>query len=118
MYYVANFLLFTSDICHIKGIVDFSFEINLYDSTKDDLPPNPQGSKPIIYHLFFRSELNNAGVDTYTPNQGWQNIGLTTQPCPVKNGITYNITLESHIRVCRKLSTQLTVPYLLFPQPN
>jgi hypothetical protein len=73
-------------------IVDSSFDINLYDSTKDNLLSNP----PIMHHLFFRNDMDNAGVDTYTPGRGWKNIGLTTQPCPVKDGKTYNITLESH----------------------
>jgi hypothetical protein len=73
-------------------INDSSIEINLYDSTKDNLLSNP----PVMYHLYFRTDMDSAGVDTYTPDGGWKNIGLTTQPCPVKDGKTYNITLESH----------------------
>jgi hypothetical protein len=107
----------TSDFCYIKVIVDFRLEVNLYDSTRDDLAVNPPGSKPIMYHLYFRTDANKAGVDTYTPNGGWHFDGstLTVVPSPVQYGKTYNITLESHtgfIRVCWKFSTKFTVTYL------
>ncbi|XP_060589141.1 uncharacterized protein LOC132744447 [Ruditapes philippinarum] len=68
--------------------------INLLDTVKDDLKESEL--YPKMYHLYFRSDSDKAGVDTYTPDGGWKHIGLTTQPCPVKYGKTYNITLESH----------------------
>jgi hypothetical protein len=49
--------------CYIKVIVDSRFKIYLYDSTKDNLLTNP----PIMYHLYFQSDMDKAGVDTYTP---------------------------------------------------
>jgi hypothetical protein len=81
--------------------LNYSLSINLLDTVKDDLKESEL--YPKMYHLYFRSDSDKAGVDTYTPDGGWKHIGLTTQPCPVKYGKTYNITLESHsgfIRVC------------------
>jgi hypothetical protein len=60
---------------------------------KDDLPPNPPHSKPVMHHLYFRYD-NDVGVDTFTPDKGWHD--KKTRPCPVELGKTYNITLESH----------------------
>jgi hypothetical protein len=83
----------------------------------DDHPANPPQSKPIMYHLYFRTD-GNAGVTTYTPDGGWQNSDLTTESSLVQSGITYNITLESHtefIRVGRIFSSKFTGTYLLFP---
>ncbi|XP_060565153.1 uncharacterized protein LOC132724329 [Ruditapes philippinarum] len=101
-------------IVYITSPVSFNrFEINLYDSTKDDLPPNPPGSKPVMYHLYFRTDGDYAGVDTYTPGGGWQNIGLTTKPSPVQSGITYNITLESHTEFIRTIIDG--IPYFDLP---
>jgi hypothetical protein len=76
-------------------LLTFSFDINLYDTTKDDILLSPELSKPIMYHLYFRTDFDNAGVDIYSPDGGWKNIGFTTEPCPVKNGKIHNITLES-----------------------
>jgi hypothetical protein len=77
-------------------LLTFSFDINLHDTIKDDILLSPQLSKPIMYHLYFRTDFDNAGVDIYTPDGGWKYSGLTTQPCPLKDANIHNITLESH----------------------